>query len=30
MQKVPCPSITQQLGGHPEAFLDNLPAGSAD
>ncbi len=24
------PSITQQLGGHPAAFLDTLPPGSAE
>jgi predicted transcriptional regulator len=24
------PCITQQLGGHPDAFLDTLPAGSAE
>ena len=29
-QRQPRPSITQQLGGHPEAFLDTLPAGSAE
>lgn len=26
----PAPSITQQLGGHPDAFLNTLPPGSAD
>jgi len=29
-QGQPLPSITQQLGGHPEAFLDTLSAGSAE
>ena len=29
-QRQPRPSITQQLGGHPEAFLDTLPASSAE
>jgi hypothetical protein len=24
------PSITEQLGGHPAAFLDTLPTGSAE
>lgn len=28
-QRLPCPSITQQLGGHPDHFLDTLPPGSA-
>ena len=26
----PAPSITQQLGGHPDAFLNTLPPGRAD
>ena len=26
----PAPSITQQLGGHPDAFLNTLPPGSAE
>jgi hypothetical protein len=26
----PVPSITQQLGGHPDQFLDTLPPGSAE
>jgi hypothetical protein len=26
----PSPSITQQLGGHPDAFLDTLPPGAAE
>ena len=29
-QGQPRPCITQQLGGHPDAFLDTLPAGSAE
>ena len=29
-QRQPRPSITQQLGGHPQAFLNTLPAGSAE
>jgi hypothetical protein len=29
-QRQPSASITQQLGGHPDAFLDTLPAGSAE
>ncbi|MGB5136348.1 MAG: hypothetical protein WBN89_14370 [Prochlorococcaceae cyanobacterium] len=29
-QRQPRPSITQQLGGHPEAFLDTLPPDSAE
>ena len=29
-QGQPRPSITKQLGGHPDAFLDTLPAGSAE
>jgi hypothetical protein len=29
-QRVPPPSITQQLGGHPVSFLDTLPPGSAE
>ncbi|MCX5951900.1 MAG: ribbon-helix-helix domain-containing protein [Cyanobacteria bacterium] len=28
-QRRPAPSITQQLGGHPDYFLDTLPTGSA-
>lgn len=28
-QRQPLPSITQCLGGHPAAFLDTLPPGSA-
>ncbi|WP_216909959.1 hypothetical protein [Synechococcus sp. CCY 0621] len=28
-QRQPNPSITQQLGGHPDHFLDTLPPGSA-
>jgi hypothetical protein len=28
-QRRPAPSITAQLGGHPDHFLDTLPAGSA-
>ena len=28
-QRLPCPSIVQQFGGHPECFLDTLPPGSA-
>lgn len=29
-QLQPLPSITQQLGGHPESFLDTLPLGSSE
>ena len=29
-QRRPAPSITAQLGGHPDHFLDTLPAGSAE
>lgn len=29
-QRKPVPSITQQLGGHPDHFLDTLPPGSAE
>lgn len=29
-QSKPFPSITQQLGGHPDHFLDTLPPGSAE
>ena len=29
-QLQPCPSITQQLGGHPGSFLNTLPPGSAE
>jgi len=29
-QQQPRPSITQQLGGHPAAFLDTLPPGSTE
>jgi len=29
-QRQPAPSITEQLGGHPDPFLDTLPAGSAE
>ena len=29
-QRRPSPSITQQLGGHPDHFLDTLPYGSAE
>ena len=29
-QRRPSPSITAQLGGHPNHFLDTLPAGSAE
>jgi metal-responsive CopG/Arc/MetJ family transcriptional regulator len=29
-QRQPRPSITQQLGGHPAAFLDTQPPGSAE
>jgi hypothetical protein len=29
-QRRPAPSITEQLGGHPDPFLDTLPAGSAE
>jgi hypothetical protein len=29
-QRKPAPSITQQLGGHPDHFLDTLPPGSAE
>ena len=29
-QRQPRPSITEQLGGHPAAFLDTLPPGSAE
>jgi hypothetical protein len=28
-QRHPLPSITERWGGHPVAFLDTLPAGSA-
>ena len=29
-QRSPSPSITEQLGGHPEHFLDTRPSGSAE
>ena len=29
-QRRPSPSITEQLGGHPDHFLDTLPTGSAE
>ena len=29
-QRQPRPTITEQLGGHPAAFLDTLPPGSAE
>ena len=29
-QRTPLPSITQQLGGHPDHVLATLPPGSAD
>ena len=29
-QRRPAPSITEQLGGHPDGFLDTLPPGSAE
>jgi hypothetical protein len=29
-QRQPVPSITQQLGGHPDHFLDTLPPASAE
>lgn len=29
-ERQPRPSITQQLGGHPAAFLDTLSPGSAE
>lgn len=29
-QRQPQPVITEQLGGHPELFLDTLPAGGAE
>ena len=29
-QRQPAPSITEQLGGHPDHFLDTLPPGSAE
>jgi hypothetical protein len=29
-QRRPAPSITEQLGGHPDPFLDTQPAGSAE
>ena len=29
-QRQPCPSITQQIGGHPECFLNTLPPASAE
>jgi hypothetical protein len=29
-QRQPCPSITQQIGGHPGNFLDTLPPSSAE
>ncbi|CAK6698787.1 MULTISPECIES: ribbon-helix-helix protein, CopG family [unclassified Synechococcus] len=29
-QRQPSPSIAQQIGGHPERFLDTLPHGSAE
>ncbi len=28
-QRRPSPSITEQLGGHPDLYLDTLPAASA-
>jgi len=29
-QRRPSPSITEQLGGHPNRFLDTMPPGSAE
>ena len=29
-ERRPSPSITEQLGGHPDHFLDTLPTGSAE
>jgi hypothetical protein len=29
-RRVPPPSITEQLGGHPASFLATLPPGSAE
>ena len=29
-QRRPSPSITEQLGGHPDRFLDTLPPGSTE
>jgi hypothetical protein len=29
-QRQPFPSIVQQLGGHPAAFLDTVPPGCAE
>jgi hypothetical protein len=29
-QRRPTPSITQQLSGHPDHFLDTLPTGSSE
>jgi len=29
-QRSPSPSITEQLGGHPDSFLDTLPPGGAE
>jgi hypothetical protein len=29
-QRSPSPSITEQLGGHPDHFLDTQPPGSAE
>ncbi|MFO7628034.1 MAG: hypothetical protein R6W06_00665 [Prochlorococcaceae cyanobacterium] len=29
-QRQPCPSITQQLGGHPDSFLSTMPPGTAE
>lgn len=29
-QRQPLPSIVQQMGGHPAAFLDTVPPGSAE
>jgi hypothetical protein len=29
-QRRPSPLITEQLGGHPDRFLDTLPPGSAE
>ena len=29
-QRRPSPSITEQLGGHPDHFLDTLPTGSSE
>jgi hypothetical protein len=29
-QRLPSPSITERLGGHPDHFHDTLPTGSAE